>query len=603
MHSGSQADLNSIHGHAYDFIICGGGTSGCVIASRLARIPNISVLLVESGRDAGLSPDVLIPGNYVKQLQEDKAGLWELETVPQRHLKDRKLVFLRGKQLGGSSAVNYMALARGPAADYDEWARLTGNDGWKWESVLPLMKELEDFDPRLPPGVEDFARPKPSDHGRSGQVKPEMVPGVETFFKACVETGMPVCLDNNSGNPVGVGLAQFNVRRGERSYAANAFLDHSSRTRLPNLTIMTDTECDKIYCADGTATGVELYHKPTQETADCFFKVYIRCRREVVLCAGTFGSPKILMLSGIGPLDVLNRHGILPVLNSPGCGRNMLDHSIITCEYKVDDKIPAHNQIFLDPDLHKQAKAQYADSRTGPLAMYGSSGTVAFPRIQRLFESKEFADLDGQTQKFLLDSTRPSAEIWLGSGPSFYPANDPTKSYITHEMLIQNNLSKGTVTLRSRDPRDPPLVDPNFLSHPFDKRIAIETVRTALKVANTAAYRGTIERIVHGPRIDINSTKPDSIRDEELLDFIQDHLDQGYHSMGTCKMGAREDPTAVVDDRFRVFGMRNLRVADLSVCPILTCNHTQINAYLIGIRCAQEMEKYYKGTTERAGRL
>ncbi|PYH46910.1 GMC family oxidoreductase [Aspergillus saccharolyticus JOP 1030-1] len=565
MHSGSQADLKSIHGRAYDFIICGGGTSGCVIASRLARIPNISVLLVESGRDAGLSPDVLIPGNYVKQLQEDKAGLWELETVPQRHLNNRKLVFLRGKQLGGSSygiscipsiisvliiwhsAVNYMALARGPAADYDEWAMLTGDDGWKWENVLPLMKEVRplngmwlEYSRTLTP---DYHRGWKTLRARSlltmeDQGKPlkvgfgeEMVPGVETFFKACVETGMPVCLDNNSGNPVGVGLAQFNVRRGERSYAANAFLDHSSRTRLPNLTIMTDTECDKVDCADGTATGVELYHKPTQET---------------------------------------------------GCGRNMLDHSIITCEYKVDDKIPAHNQIFLDPDLHKKAKAQYADSRTGPLAMYGSSGTVAFPRIQRLFDSKEFADLDGQTQKFLLDSTRPSAEIWLGSGPSFYPADDPTKSYITHEMLIQNNLSKGTVTLRSRDPRDPPLVDPNFLSHPFDKRIAIETVRTALKVASTAAYRGTIERIVHGPRIDIYSTKPDSIRDEELLDFIQDHLDQGYHSMGTCKMGKREDPTAVVDDRFRVFGMRNLRVADLSVCPILTCNHTQINAYLIG---------------------
>ena len=248
----------------------------------------------------------------------------------------------------------------------------------------------------------------------------------------------------------------------------------------------------------------------------------------------------------------------------------MLDHSIITCEYKVDDSMPAHNQIFLDSGLYDQAKAQYAHSRTGPLAMYGSSGSVSFPRIQRLFESKEFSDLDSDTQKFLLEPTRPSAEIWLGSGPSFYATDDPSKSYITHEMLIQNNLSKGTVTIRSRDPRDPPLVDPNFLAHPFDRRIAIETVRTALKVASTEAYRGTIETIVHGPKIDIGVTDPDTIRDEELLQFIQDNLDQGYHSMATCKMGKRGDPNTVVENGFRVKGMQNLRVADLSVCPILT---------------------------------
>lgn len=248
----------------------------------------------------------------------------------------------------------------------------------------------------------------------------------------------------------------------------------------------------------------------------------------------------------------------------------MLDHSIITSEYKADDRIPAHNQIFLDPELNKQANKQYAESRTGPLAMYGSSGTVAFQRIQKLFESKEFSDLDSQTQSFLNESTRPSAEIWLGPGPNYHPSDNPKESYITHELLIQNNLSRGTVSIRSNNPRDYPVVDPNFLAHPFDKRIAIETVRTALKVAGSNAYGGIIEKLVHGPRIDIKSTNPDTLSDEELLRFIRENLDQGYHSMATCKMGKERDPTAVVDDRFRVFGMRNLRVADLSVCPVLT---------------------------------
>jgi choline dehydrogenase-like flavoprotein len=254
-----------------------------------------------------------------------------------------------------------------------------------------------------------------------------------------------------------------------------------------------------------------------------------------------------------------------------GCGQNMLDHSIITCEYKVDKKIPAHNQIFLQPELLKEAEAQYTQNRTGPLAMYGSSGTVAFPRIQKIFESDEFANLDQRTRDFLLEPTRPSAEIWLGSGPSMCSGGEnPQESYMTHELLLQNNLSRGTVTIGSRDPRQSPVINPNFLDHPFDRRIAIESIRTALKISRTTAYKGTIEKMVHGPKFDFMSTSPDTISDEVMLDFIRNNLDQGYHSLGTCKMGKATDPEAVVDTQFRIMGMRNLRVADLSVCPILT---------------------------------
>jgi choline dehydrogenase-like flavoprotein len=250
----------------------------------------------------------------------------------------------------------------------------------------------------------------------------------------------------------------------------------------------------------------------------------------------------------------------------------MLDHSILTLEYEVDNRIPAHNQIFLDPELLRAAEAQYAQDRSGPLAMYGSSGSVAFLKISAMYDSKEFQELDTATKKFLLEPTRPSAEIWLGSGPAAYPGPvGPKDSYITHEMLLQNNLSRGSVTIESNDPRALPVIDPNFLSHPFDARIAIETVRMALKVAQTPAYRDTIRRMAHGPRgMDFLSDKVDSIPDTVLLDFIRENLGQGYHSVGTCRMGRRGDPAAVVDSRFRVIGVQGLRVADLSVCPILT---------------------------------
>ncbi|KAE8314941.1 glucose-methanol-choline oxidoreductase [Aspergillus transmontanensis] len=588
----------AISGQTFDYIVCGGGTSGCVIAAGLASIPDVSVLLVEAGRDSGLAPDVLVPGKYVKQLQEDKDGLWELETIPQPQLNARKLVFLRGKQIGGSSAVNYMALARGPAADYDEWAKMVGDDGWKWENILPLMKQLEDFDPKLPAYLERFAAPRAEDHGVSGPLKigfgDEMVPGIEPFIQACFETGIPLCPDINSGNPVGVGLAQFNVRNGERSYAANAFLGESARASRKNLTIVTETECDRVHSRDGVVTGVELYDRQTGAL------LHVYCREQAVLCAGTFGSPRILLLSGLGPKDALEKLNIPVQVDLPGCGQNMLDHSIITCEYKVNNSIPAHNQLFLDAAMLAKAEAQYAKDHTGPLAMFGSSGTLTFPRIQRLFESEEFSDLSTKEKEFLMEPTRPSAEIWLGSGPSAFQDNRPSESYMTHELLLQNNLSQGTVSIRSNNPRDQMVVNPNFMNHPFDRRIAIETVRLALNIARTKAYQGIIERMVHGPNIDFATADLDAISDEVMLDFIRKHLDQGYHSVSTCRMGKAGDPDAVVDSRFRVKGMKNLRVADLSVCPILTCNHTQINAYLIGLRCAREMVESHKARHQHA---
>ncbi|RAQ72744.1 hypothetical protein COH20_005268 [Aspergillus flavus] len=184
----------AISGQTFDYIVCGGGTSGCVIAAGLASIPDVSVLLIEAGRDSGLAPDVLVPGKYVKQLQD----------------KDENWSSLEGSRLEGvREAVNYMALARGPAADYDEWAKMVGDDGWKWENIFPLMKQLKDFDPKLPAYLERFAAPRAENHGVFGPLKigfgDEVVPRIEPFIQACFETGIPLCPDINSGNPVGVG--------------------------------------------------------------------------------------------------------------------------------------------------------------------------------------------------------------------------------------------------------------------------------------------------------------------------------------------------------------------------------------------------------------
>lgn len=261
----------------------------------------------------------------------------------------------------------------------------------------------------------------------------------------------------------------------------------------------------------------------------------------------------------------------------------MLDHTILTCEYLVDPSIPAHNQIFDDPAQLAKAEEEYARNKTGPLAVYGSSGTVAFPRIQRLLESEEFKNLDPIAQKIMAEPTRPSAEIWLGSGPAAYEGDiKPQESYMTHELLLQNNLSKGRVSLRSKNPRDLPIIDPRFLEHPYDKRIVIETVREAIKIAQATAYKGVIRKMVHGPgggtTDELSTINPS---DEEILDFGRANLGQGYHSMSTCTMGPSHDAFTVVDKAFKVIGVGGLRVADLSVCPVLT-------KYVYPLLCVQK---------------
>ena len=269
------------------------------------------------------------------------------------------------------------------------------------------------------------------------------------------------------------------------------------------------------------------------------------------------------MLSGIGPQEHLETLGIPVVANIAGCGKNMLDHSILSTEHRVDCSIPAHNQIFANPELLADAEAQYARDRTGPLSTFGSSGAVAFPRIEKMYRSTEFQDLDASTQAHLLEPTRPSTEIWLGSGPSAYRGKvHAEESYMTFGLLLQNNLLRGTISLRSDKPRDLPVIDPNFLAYPFDRRIAIETVGEALRLGEAMAYSDAIEEMAHGPE-DVND-------DDSILEFVRANLGQGYHSMGTCKMGREDDEMRVVDADFRVRSVQGLRVADLSVCPILT---------------------------------
>ncbi|OQU98518.1 hypothetical protein CLAIMM_04292 [Cladophialophora immunda] len=578
----------------FDYVVVGGGTSGCLIASRLAtELPDARVLLVEAGPDDSADPDNLVPG-LTKPKFGSPDGNWLYRTAPQRELRDREIVYPRGKGLGGCSANNFMAWVKGSSADYDDWAGLVDDSWWRWENVKQILNQLEDFRPNCPAAMERYANPTPGSHGKNGQVwnccqfNTVWQDMIIHCLQASEQAGHRLNADNNDGDPVGFSVAQFSVRDGVRVTSANAFLDEQQRRNLPNLTVTLDTLCSRIIFRDNRAHGVELI--PSRPLAgQSPAKLQVRVRGEVIITAGTFQSAQLLLLSGVGPRGQLEELGIPVVVDLPGVGEGIRDHSAFACEYTISPEVAGHNQLLNSSEHLRAAEAEYASTKTGPLSVFGASAALIFPRLEAVLSSSEFHALDKSTREYLQEPTRPSTEIWMHSGPLFYTGPcAPDESVLVVEGLNQNCLSRGRLKLRSRNPYDLPAIDPQYLTHPLDRRVAIETVREILNLTHTDA----LSRIIQKPLL-----APSGESEEALDGFIRDNLTQGFHSMGSCVMGRHGDPRRVVDNKFEVVGTRGLRVADMSVCPILTCNHTQINAYLIGIRCAELVVRNARGAS------
>lgn len=594
--SPKRTTLQEVKDQTFDYIVVGGGTSGCLLASRLATAaPSTRVLLVEAGGEAEDDPENLIPGLVVPKFGSE-AGNWLYETAPQTQLGGRTIVYPRGRGMGGSSAVNLSSWVRGPKCDWDEWAERTGDEWWKWENAVGYMKDLEDFRGEYPTGMQKYLKPVEEMHHAGGPIGVGTGAEWQGLVKHCldgaVEAGHALNWDHNDGEPMGVAVAQMNVDSGVRISSAGAFLGPAARQKLSNLIVVTGTISKRVVFEGKKAVGVELLPtRPTPEKADEAVKVH--AKKEIVLTAGALASPHILLLSGIGPEAELKGHNIPIIHDLPAVGRNIQDHCAFSIEAVIDPSIPGQNQLLKDPEALASAQKQYQETKTGPLAVFGASAAVLFARIPELYASEEFKALPEDLQAFLSHPERPSTELWLHGGPLFYQGHvAPTDSVIAIEGLCQNLLSKGTLTLRSDDPRELPLVDPAYCTEPYDWRIAIETMKVQLKLLQSPAMQAILRKTLHGPGQkvadgDVKLCDPDD--EEAIRRFLKDELTQGFHSMSSCIMGKEGNENRVVDAQFRVVGMEGLRIADMAVCPILTNNHTQINAYLIAERCAQVM--------------
>lgn len=538
--------------HTFDYIVVGAGTAGCLLANRLSADPANRVLLIEAG-----GPDtyhwIHIPVGYLYCINNPRTD-WRFRTEPDKGLNGRSLIYPRGKTLGGCSSINGMLYLRGQARDYDQWAEATGDDAWRWENCLPDFIKHEDHCRLDAGGDADDEHRRYHGHGGEWRIEKQRLSWqvLDDFAEAAVQAGIPRTKDFNRGDNEGVDYFEVNQRGGWRWSTSKAFLRPAKKR--PNLTIWHSTHVNRLLFERETGTprcvGAELTRGGETLT--------VTANKEVVLSAGTIGSPQILQLSGIGPKDLLAEHDIDVVAELPGVGENLQDHLQIRSVYKVKG---AKTLNTMANSLMGKAKIglEYALKRTGPMSMAPSQLCI----FTRSSDEYEHANIEYHVQPLSLDA--------FGQPLHDFPA-------ITASVCNLNPTSRGTVRIKSRDPKAAPAIVPNYLSTPEDRKVAADSLRVTRKIAEQDAFA----------RYQPEEFKPglEYQTDDELAKLAGDIGTTIFHPVGTTKMGNDDDPMAVVDSKLNVRGVKSLRVVDAGIMPTITSGNTNSPTLMIAEKAA-----------------
>ena len=538
----------------FDYIIIGAGTAGCLLANRLSRNASHRVLLIEAGgRDD--YHWIHIPVGYLYCIGNPRTD-WCYATEPDPGLNGRSLRYPRGKVLGGCSSINGMIYMRGQSRDYDQWAQLAGDDGWRWDACLPYFKRHEDHW-RLDGREKDEAFAALHGHGGEWRVEKQRLRWdiLDAFAKAAQEAGVPATDDFNRGNNEGVGYFEVNQRKGWRWNTAKAFLRPICYGR-PNFEMWTGVHVKRLlleHGADGAlrCTGAEVVTPEGVQVA--------RAAREVLLCAGAIGSPQILQLSGIGPAELVRGHGIELQHELPGVGENLQDHLQIRAVFKVNG-VKTLNMLSSTPWGKAAIGLEYALMRSGPMSM-APSQLGAFTRSSPQFE---WPNVEYHVQPLSLDA--------FGEPLHDFPA-------FTASVCNLNPTSRGHVRITSPNHEAAPAITPNYLSTLEDRQVAADSLRLTRRIVSQPAL-AKYQPEEYRPGVRYQT-------DEELARLAGDIATTIFHPVGTCRMGRPDDDGAVVDARLRVRGVAGLRVVDASVMPSITSGNTNSPTLMIAERAAQ----------------
>ncbi|WP_104205426.1 GMC family oxidoreductase [Billgrantia saliphila] len=520
---------------AYDYVIVGAGSAGCVLANRVSEDPGVSVLLLEAG-GADWNPWIHVPVGYFKTMHNPSTD-WCYLTDPDEGIKGRQLQWPRGKVLGGSSSLNGLLYIRGQREDYDDWAA-AGNVGWDYDSVLPYFKKSECQER----GADEYHGADGPLHVSDLRLRREIA---ERFIEAAKVAGIPENPDVNGATQEGVGYFQQTSYKGFRCSTAKAFLRPALKRR--NLTLIKHAHCQRLLLEGKRVVGVE-YRQGGQTNR-------VKANHEVLLSSGAIGSPQILQCSGIGDPGHLKEVGVECLHELPGVGENLQDHLQVRLVFKT--RCRTLNDEVRHPLMKLAVGTQYLLTRTGPLTLAASQVCV----FTRSREGLERPDIQFHMQP--LSADKPAEGV--------HPF-----SAFTASVCQLRPTSRGSIRIISPDAGVYPSIRPNYLNTEEDCRVAVD----AIKVARRIATQAPLAEVITGEYV----PGPDYQSDEQLLDAARQFSQTIYHPAGTCKMG--HDPLAVVDDRLRVHGLEGLRVVDASIMPAIVSGNTNAPTIMIAEKAA-----------------